>query len=57
MRKYTVEIKKTVQVKQFEPVTITLGCELEGTLMDRDHAYDELKKKMKSIFEPESCLD
>ena len=66
MRKFKVEIKKTVQVKQFEPVTITLTTEeecegdtLHSFLEKRDTAYDELKDKMNEIFgqQQESCLD
>ena len=58
MRRFSVTIEKTVQVKQFEPVKVILTTELEGTTEDRDEAYAELKQKMNEIFgKPSSCLD
>lgn len=61
MRKFKVEIKKTVQVKQYEPVTITLATEGETEddqfIAERNAAYAELKKKMNEIFNTPSCLD
>ena len=65
MRRFSVTIEKTVQVKQFEPVKVILTTESDCVFRDnaafiaaRDEAYSELKQKMNEIFgKPSSCLD
>lgn len=63
-RTFRVEIRKTVQVKQYEPTTITMSvegeCSKEEYVAERDAAYEELKAKINSIFNKSadtSCLD
>jgi hypothetical protein len=57
-------IRRTVQVKQYEPTTIELSvsgeCDKDRYVAERDIAYSELKAKMNDIFNPSaksSCLD
>lgn len=51
---YRVSVRKTVQVKQYEPTTIELSCEgtcPRGSLSATyDQTFVEIKAKMNEIF-------
>jgi hypothetical protein len=56
IRNYSVTIRKTVQVKQYEPVMVELtsggDCYESELMAERKRTYEELKAEMKAIFGP-----
>ena len=51
---YTVSISKTVQVRQYEPTTISMSvkgtCPVENAAWARMNAFNDMKRQINEIF-------
>jgi len=61
MKEYTVTISKTVQERQYEPITVTFttkgSCPPEFYEAEQDEAYQQLKQKIQAVFTPKQKAD
>ena len=65
-REFMVTISKTVQERQYEPITVSFTtkgtCPTDQYEKEQDAAYQQLKQKIQAVFAPqtkerESLLD
>ena len=53
MRSLTVRVTKTVQVAQYEPVTVDISETVEGEDIDRAELYKRVTRMVKSCIDNE----
>ena len=58
MKEYTVTISKTVQERQYEPITVSFttsgACSAKTYEAEQDAAYQQLKRKIQAVFAPKA---
>ena len=58
MKEYTVTISKTVQERQYEPITVSFttkgSCPVADFEKEQDAAYQQLKQKIQAVFAPKA---